>query len=142
MGIEPLGKSFTFKRLKDILHQRSRVIKSLLLDQNVIAGLGNIYTDESLFVAGIHPKRISNTLSDEEIKKLHTAIKKILRKAIKNNGTSFDWIYPGGKMQDYLNVYGRGGEECNRCKGKIEKTTVGQRGTHFCPQCQDEKIKS
>ncbi len=139
IGIEPLERSFTAARLGDILHSHSRTIKTMLLDQSLIAGLGNIYTDESLHMAGIHPARRSDGISDEEVLRLHGAIKTVLKEAIRHNGTSFDWIYPDGHMQDNLKVYGRKGEPCRSCGGIIERTVTGQRGTHFCPRCQPLK---
>jgi formamidopyrimidine-DNA glycosylase len=136
LGVEPLSKEFTAGKLGQILATRKRQIKPLLLDQMAIAGLGNIYTDEALFQSGVHPKRLSNSLNQDEVKKLHRAIRNVLKAGIMHNGTSFDWIYPGGKMQDYLNVYGRTGELCPSCQAPIAREVIGQRASHFCPNCQ------
>jgi formamidopyrimidine-DNA glycosylase len=136
LGVEPLSSTFTPRRLARLLHTRARQLKPLLLDQSVIAGLGNIYTDEALFCAGLHPATRSDRLSTAQITALHGAIRQVLRTAIRRNGTSFDWIYPGGRMQDHLRVYGRAGEPCRRCGATIRTLRIAQRGTHFCPRCQ------
>ena len=138
LGLDPLGAAFTERALAARLKSHARQLKPLLLDQSVVAGLGNIYTDESLFRAGLHPLRRSNTLEFHEVRKLHRSIGAVLRRAIRENGTSIDWIYPGGGMQEYLRVYGREGESCFRCGGAIQRLVVGQRGTHVCPNCQPE----
>jgi formamidopyrimidine-DNA glycosylase len=138
LGIEPLGRQFTIGVLENLLHGRSRRLKPLLLDQSVIAGLGNIYTDEALFRAGLHPLMPANRLAREQVARLHMAIRDTLREGIRRNGTSIDWIYPEGRMQDYLRIYGRTGETCHVCQTPIEWIRVGQRGTHICPRCQPE----
>jgi formamidopyrimidine-DNA glycosylase len=135
-GPEPLARGFTAASLGQILHSRARQLKPLLLDQAVIAGLGNIYTDEALFRAGLHPTLRSDTLTPDEIARLHAAIRGVLREAIRYHGTSIDWIYPGGWMQRRLKVYGRGGEPCRACGTPIAALRIGQRGTHVCPTCQ------
>ncbi len=139
LGPEPLDRRFTPAKLAEILRSRRRRLKPLLLDQTAIAGLGNIYTDEALFRAGLHPLRASHRLSDAEITRLHGAIRDILRLAIRNHGTTIDWIYPGGWMQRRLQVYGRAGEPCRRCGTLVMALRVGQRGTHVCPHCQPRK---
>jgi formamidopyrimidine-DNA glycosylase len=136
LGPEPLNRGFTAGVLGDLLRRRKRQLKPLLLDQTVIAGLGNIYTDEALFRAGLHPARRSDGLSDEQVRRLHAAIRQVLRLAIRNHGTSIDWIYPGGWMQERLLVYGRTGESCRTCGTPIVALRVAQRGTHVCPRCQ------
>jgi formamidopyrimidine-DNA glycosylase len=136
LGPEPLDRTFTPDRLAALLRARRRRLKPLLLDQGVIAGLGNIYADESLFRAGLHPLRHSHRLDHAQIARLHGAIRTVLRLAIRHNGTTFDWIYPAGRMQKRLDVYGRAGEPCRRCGGRIQRMRVGQRGTHVCPRCQ------
>jgi formamidopyrimidine-DNA glycosylase len=136
LGIEPLGRSFTVASVSQLLRERRRQLKPLLLDQSVIAGLGNIYADEALFRAGLHPLMHSADLHSADCERLHEAIRWVLRKAIRLNGSSIDWMYPGGKMQESLMVYARGGEPCRVCATPIEKTTVAQRGTHICPNCQ------
>ncbi len=142
LGPEPLADDFTGARLHAMLGGRKRRLKPLLLDQSFLAGLGNIYTDESLFAARLHPLRRSDTLSAAEARRLHRAIRATLRRGIEHNGTSLDWIYPGGRMQDYLKVYGRAGQACPRCSGPIERVLVGQRSTHLCPACQRTRRRS
>lgn len=136
LGVEPLSPAFTPLHLAELLRARARQLKPLLLDQSVIAGLGNIYADEALFRAHLHPTQRSDRLAPEQITVLHGAIREVLRAAIRRNGTSFDWIYPGGRMQDHLLVYGRAGEPCRRCGATIRAIRVAQRGTHVCPRCQ------
>lgn len=136
LGIEPLNPEFTIELLYEILHTHSRQIKPLLMDQKLIAGMGNIYTDETLFEARIHPLRKSDSLSYAEAESLHHAIRSTLEKGIVQSGASLDWVYRGGQFQNEFQVYQREGEACYICGTLIEKTTVGQRGTHFCPNCQ------
>ncbi len=136
LGPEPLARGFTAERLAGLLRGRRRQLKPLLLDQRVLAGLGNIYTDEALFRAGLHPLCRSDRLSDAQIRRLHAAVRAVLRLAIRNHGTSIDWAYPGGWMQRKLAVYGRAGEPCRACGTPIVGLRVGQRGTHICPRCQ------
>ncbi|MBI5863457.1 MAG: DNA-formamidopyrimidine glycosylase [Planctomycetes bacterium] len=136
IGPEPLDRSFTPARLAGILRSRRKLLKPLLLDQAAIAGLGNIYTDESLFRAGLHPLRKSSSLTDPQIAALHQAIRRTLREGIRHSGTSLDWAYPEGKMQTRLLVYGRGDQPCRRCGDTIVVLRVGQRSTHVCPTCQ------
>jgi formamidopyrimidine-DNA glycosylase len=136
LGPEPLSKAFTPEGLFDMLHSVNRQIKPLLMDQGFIAGLGNIYTDESLFRAKIHPLRKSDSLSKEESSCLHKAIQNTLNDGIRKFGASVDWVYKGGDFQNYFNVYQREKESCPVCGSPIVRITVGQRGTHFCPHCQ------
>ena len=117
------------------------MIKSKLLDQSFIAGLGNIYVDESLWLAKIHPEKKSDTISGIKIRRLSDAIPMILKKAIEHNGTTIINFSFGndsiGSYKEKLNVFGKTGEVCIRCKkSKIVKIFVSQRGTHFCPRCQ------
>jgi formamidopyrimidine-DNA glycosylase len=135
LGAEPLEANFTAQMLSDIL-ARGRSLKPLLLDQRRIAGIGNIYADEILFDAGLHPLTRSDTLRGDATDRLHRSIRMVLERAIKQQGTSFDWVYPNGNMQHYLHVYGRTGESCTRCGSKIERILVGQRSSHICPNCQ------
>ncbi|MFW5884649.1 MAG: bifunctional DNA-formamidopyrimidine glycosylase/DNA-(apurinic or apyrimidinic site) lyase [Patescibacteria group bacterium] len=143
LGEEPLSSSFTLKKFKKLISKRGKSnIKMLLLDQNLIAGIGNIYACEILFEAGVNPQRKAESLSFEETKRIHFFIKEVLKKAVKHRGTS-DSDYrdtsgaPGG-FQNYLKVYNRKGEEClnKNCNCKIEKIKIGQRGTYWCPSCQ------
>lgn len=136
LGPEPLSQSFTVQWLIEALSRRKRAIKPLLLEQTWIAGLGNIYADESLFRAGLDPRRPANTLSPAEAAALHAGIREVLAEAIQHQGTSFDWVYPDGRMQSRLQVYGRQGDSCAACGTPIERIVLGQRGTHFCPRCQ------
>lgn len=136
LGPEPLSRSFTVAALHGALHARSRQLKPLLMEQRVVCGLGNIYTDEALFKARLHPLVCSDSLTRAQVRRLHRAIQQTLRQAIRLCGTSFDWAYPGGRMQNRLLAYGRAKEPCKRCGTPIIRTLVGQRGTHFCPACQ------
>jgi len=136
LGPEPLDDALTAEAFYTKLHSRKRVIKPLLLDQHFIAGMGNIYTDETLFHAGIHPDTKANTLTYEQAEELLVSIRRVLKEAIRRNGSSIDWIYRGGDFQNYFQVYQRTDEPCYRCGTKIERIVVGQRGTHFCPNCQ------
>ena len=136
LGPEPFDPVFTPQLLYEMLSDRHRQIKPLLLDQGFLAGLGNIYTDEALHMAGLHPLRISDTISEKEAELLHTAIRAVLTAGIEHNGASFDWVYRGGAFQNYFRVYAREGQPCPTCGALICKISVGQRGTHYCPNCQ------
>jgi formamidopyrimidine-DNA glycosylase len=136
LGPEPLSETFTPDWLTQQLARRRRVIKSLLLDQTFLAGLGNIYADESLHRAGVDPRRSADTLSPEEVAALRGSIQEVLTEAIEHQGTSLDWVYPDGGMQLRLRVYGRGGQPCPACGTLIARVVLGQRSTHFCPACQ------
>ena len=138
LGPEPLDDGFDARALAGLLARRQCRLKPLLLDQATIAGLGNIYTDEALFRARLHPLRRAGELNWAETKRLHRAIRQVLREAIERSGTSFDWAYPGGRMQHHLRVYHRAGQPCPRCAGKIRVIRVCQRSTHFCPACQKQ----
>jgi formamidopyrimidine-DNA glycosylase len=136
LGPEPLAESFTAEKLHERLVKTRRRLKPLLLDQHFVAGLGNIYTDEALHLAQLHPLRIASTLSESEARKLWSAIREVLQEGIRRSGASIDWVYRGGDFQNYFRVYQRAGKACPVCGTKIERMLVGQRGTHFCPQCQ------
>jgi len=142
LGPEPLMADFSPERLANLLAGRKGRIKPLLLDQCFIAGLGNIYTDEALWRAGVHPLQKAETLTPDQILRLHAGIVSILQEAIEGCGTSLrDYQYrqPDGAMGEFqvlLAVYGRAGEDCPRCGAPIERLKLGQRGTHFCPRCQ------
>jgi formamidopyrimidine-DNA glycosylase len=136
LGPEPFGKTFTPLWLFENLHARKRSLKPLLLDQTFIAGLGNIYTDECLHIAKLHPLASSNNVTKEQAEALHKAIRAVLKEGIRRNGASIDWVYRGGEFQNYFRVYGRDGQPCSVCGTTIQKLTVGQRGTHVCPNCQ------
>ncbi len=136
LGPEPLGEDFTPQWLYDNLRARSRQLKPLLLDQTFLAGVGNIYADESLHRAKLHPLGSSSSVSKKKAEALHDAIRSILMEGIRRNGASIDWVYRGGEYQNHFRVYDREGEPCPVCGATIQKLVVGQRGTHICPKCQ------
>ncbi|RPI75700.1 MAG: bifunctional DNA-formamidopyrimidine glycosylase/DNA-(apurinic or apyrimidinic site) lyase [Desulfobacteraceae bacterium] len=144
LGPEPLAKEFTFAVLKNILTVRKRQLKPLLLDQTAIAGLGNIYVDEALWEAKLHPRRCSSSLTDRQISVLHQAIQKVLRQGLRNLGTTLgnsDTNFSSvkkrrGRNQQALQVFRRTDAPCPRCQTTIERVLVGQRSTHLCPHCQ------
>lgn len=136
LGPEPLEDSFSPQVLYTGLQKHHRQIKPLLLEQRFIAGIGNIYADEALHQAQVHPQTRSDMLNFEQAARLLRSIRAVLQEAIRRNGTSIDWIYRGGNFQNYLQVYQRTGQPCYQCNTPIERIRVGQRGTHFCPQCQ------
>jgi len=136
LGPEPFSRDFTPQWLYTSLQKKHRQLKPLLLDQTFLAGLGNIYTDEALHIAKLHPLGISDSVSLKQAGALHEAIRKVLREGIRRNGASIDWVYRDGEFQNYFRVYDREGEPCNVCGTDIQKLFVGQRGTHICPNCQ------
>ena len=140
LGPEPLNQEFSPEILKSRLGKRELAIKKALLNQDIIAGLGNIYTDEALFLAGIHPVRPSNSLTSNELKSLFKAIQHVLSEGIEHHGTTRQHFCDGegkpGSHQEYLRVYGRKGQPCFQCGNLIVKMNFGGRGTHFCPVCQ------
>jgi len=136
LGPEPLEKEFTAEWLYNNLHVRKRQLKPLLLDQSFLAGLGNIYTDESLNMAKLHPLALANTIKPIQAQALHEAIRAVLKEGIRRNGASIDWVYRGGEYQNHFRVYDQEGKPCPRCGTAIKKLIVGQRGTHICPKCQ------
>jgi formamidopyrimidine-DNA glycosylase len=150
LGPEPLSDNFTADKLAQMLQGRKGRIKPLLLDQRFLAGLGNIYTDEALWQAYIHPLRRAHTLTSAEIQHLHQAIQNVLRAGIASGGTTLtDGGYrqtngQAGEFASQLAVYGKHQTPCLRCGQTIERIKVSQRGTHFCPNCQflqDKKLK-
>jgi formamidopyrimidine-DNA glycosylase len=136
LGPEPLSEEFTPAWLHAALHGQSRQLKPLLLDQSFIAGLGNIYTDEALHMARLHPLTPSDAVTQQEAEILWMAIREVLEEGIRRNGASIDWVYRGGDFQNHFRVYQRQGEPCPVCGTKIVRMVVGQRGTHICPACQ------
>jgi formamidopyrimidine-DNA glycosylase len=142
LGPDALDALPTTRRLGQRLAGRSAPIKALLLDQRLIAGLGNIYADEVLFRAGVRPTRPAGQLGADEVAALRRAIRPVLLAGIAAGGTSLDdlaYLLPDGRAGDYLErlrVYGREGEPCRRCRTPIERTVVAQRSSHFCPRCQ------
>ncbi len=139
LGPEPLDNEFTSQWLYAALHKRHRQLKPLLLDQTFIAGLGNIYTDEALNIAKLHPQRDSSSVTAKQAEALRDAIQNVLQEGIRRNGATIDWVYRGGEFQNYFRVYDREGYPCQNCGAIIERMIVGQRGTHYCPNCQRVK---
>jgi formamidopyrimidine-DNA glycosylase len=136
LGPEPLGEDFDAPELFKRLQHTRRQLKPLLLDQTFLAGLGNIYVDEALNLARLHPLMLSNRLTEGQAQVLLSSIRSVLQDGIARNGASIDWVYRGGDFQNYFRVYQRTGEPCPTCGTPIARIIVGQRGTHFCPHCQ------
>ncbi len=145
LGPEPLSPEFTVEYLQKAAAQRKTKIKSFLLDQSKVGGLGNIYVDEALFLAGIHPLRQAGSLDLSELIKLQAAVNKVIADGIADGGTTFRDYRNGdgekGSHQDHLYVYGRDGQPCRLCGTILAKTKVGGRGTRFCPQCQPLEVE-
>lgn len=142
LGIEPFDEQFSAAYLQQHLGKRKITAKQGILDQAVLAGLGNIYADEALFAAGVHPQKPCTQVTAEQWQKLAEAIPPILCSSIANNGTTFNDYRDGegkeGANLPFLQAYGRGGQPCRRCGALLAKTRVGGRGTVFCPICQPE----
>jgi len=136
LGPEPLSRGFTSQWLHTALHNKHRQLKPLLLDQTFLAGLGNIYTDEALHIAKLHPLAASDSITAEQARALQDAVRRVLKEGIRRNGASIDWVYRGGEFQNHFRVYDRDGKPCPVCGTKIERIMVGQRSTHYCPNCQ------
>jgi formamidopyrimidine-DNA glycosylase len=140
LGREPLAPAFTTRRLGEALAGRRAPVKAAILDQRRLAGVGNIYADEALWRARIHPQRPAGELGQEELKALHRGIRAALKAGIARQGATLrDYRTPdggSGRMQHEFKVYGRAGEPCERCGRPIEKTRAAGRGTWFCPGCQ------
>lgn len=140
LGPEPLSAAFTVAVLRERLNGRKRALKPLLLDQTFVAGIGNIYADETLFYAGLHPQRTADSLTDAQIAALHGAMQRALRLGIEREGASIDsYTKPDGTrgdMQNAVNVFRRTGAPCYVCDTPIERIVLGGRSTHFCPHCQ------
>lgn len=141
LGPEPLSAQFTLGCFRKMLERRTSKIKPLLMDQTFIAGIGNIYANESLHLAQIHPERKASSFTPAEVAGLYRMLRKVLRRAIRLQGTSFDSFYRDasgrpGRFAEELAVYGRDGEECARCGSEINRSEVGGRGTFYCPECQ------
>lgn len=136
LGPEPFDSEFSTLDLHKKLNSKQRLLKPLLLDQTFLAGLGNIYTDEILNLARLHPARISRTITLNEAEQMHSAIHAILTEAIRRNGSSIDWVYRGGEFQNQFRVYQRQDHPCKTCGTKIERMVIGQRSTYYCPFCQ------
>jgi formamidopyrimidine-DNA glycosylase len=144
LGPEPLGEEFTVERLATALAERKSGIKQVLLAQDVVAGIGNIYADEALFYAGTHPLRPAYSLTSPEIARLHKGIVTVLTQGIEHGGTSFndyrDLWGEAGENYSHVHVYQRTGEPCARCGTPIERMVIAQRSTHFCPTCQPSAV--
>ncbi|MGG6313710.1 DNA-formamidopyrimidine glycosylase [Paenibacillus macerans] len=140
LGLEPLAESFSPEAFREAISRRTTKIKPALLNQEYIVGLGNIYVDEALFRAGIHPEYPADKLTAAELDRLHAAIVSTLEEAVDAGGSSIKSYVNGqgemGMFQHSLRMYGRKGEPCLNCGQPVEKTVVGGRGTHFCPNCQ------
>jgi formamidopyrimidine-DNA glycosylase len=140
LGPEPLDVALTPFNFHISLVGRKRMLKPLLLDQTYLAGMGNIYTDEALHLAKLHPLRRSDNLTEQEAAQLLTAIRSVLTEGIARNGASIDWVYRGGEFQNHFRVYGRAGQPCPECGTLITRLVVGQRGTHVCENCQKTSV--
>jgi formamidopyrimidine-DNA glycosylase len=140
LGPEPLGPSFSADRLRARLDGRRAPLKSALLDQRTLAGLGNIYVDEALWHSRLHPLRPAGSLDGNEVRRLHRALRMVLRRGIERQGSTLrDYAMPDGtygSMQDEFRAYGRAGAPCDRCGAELARIVVGGRGTTFCPRCQ------
>ncbi|WP_449621164.1 DNA-formamidopyrimidine glycosylase [Robertmurraya sp. Marseille-Q9965] len=143
LGPEPFSEEFTVERMKRMLAQTNRSIKTVLLDQKLVVGLGNIYVDEALFRSGIHPERIASSLTKKELIQLHHEIIETLTEAVAKGGSTVrSYVNTQGEIgmfQLELFVYGRNGEACKTCSSELERIVVGGRGTVFCPKCQKRK---
>lgn len=140
MGPEPLSAEFTREYLATILNRKKTRIKTLLLNQKYIGGIGNIYADEALFLAQINPFTLAGNIDAASVTRLHAAINQVIAAGIEDGGTTFRDYQNGegkkGHHQEHLFVYSRTGEKCRECGTPIDKTFLGGRGTHFCPHCQ------
>ena len=143
LGPEPTEQDFDLGRFKLALKKSKKPIKSHLLDQTLVAGLGNIYVDEVLWRAKVHPARISQSLSSQEARKVHDETIKVLGQAVEKGGSTIrtytNAFGEDGTMQEFHQVYDKTGQACSRCGAIIEKIQLGGRGTHFCPKCQRRK---
>lgn len=140
LGPEPLSEAFTPDLFRHLMTGRRGALKPLLVNQSFLAGIGNIYADEALWLAQLHPQRPVDTLTPEEIERLYYAIRTALREGIDHEGASVNWYRKpdgsAGEQQDHFKAYGQRGKPCPRCATPIERMTLGQRGTYFCPHCQ------
>jgi formamidopyrimidine-DNA glycosylase len=145
LGPEPFSAAFSEAYLAGLLRNSRRRLKPLLLDQEVVAGIGNIYADEILFRAGLHPARRGAELTASEVKRLYHAVKEVLAEGVAHRGTSIrDYVDAEGREgshQNFLKVHHRAGQPCLRCGTPIEKIKFGGRGTYFCPGCQVVRVR-
>ena len=142
IAIDPLEDTFTWQEFSGELARRAAKLKPLLMDQKFVSGLGNIYSDEVLFAAGLRHDRMSDSLSSQEVRRLYRAIQEVVQEAIRHRGTTLDdeayvdLFGRPGEFQRELKVYGRKGQPCRRCRTPIESVAIGGRRSYFCPQCQ------
>jgi formamidopyrimidine-DNA glycosylase len=136
LGPEPLNPEMTALDFFSRLNATRRQLKPLLMDQKFLAGLGNIYTDEALHLARLHPNYPANRVSSAQATTLLESIRTVLKTGIRHHGASIDWVYRGGDFQNHFGVYQRTGLPCRACATPIERIIVAQRSTHFCPRCQ------
>lgn len=140
LGPEPLGEDFDGAYLHQTLHPRKQAVKSAIMDQHVVVGVGNIYANEALFLAGIDPRRACQRIARKRIETLAETIRRVLAAAVEQGGTTLrDFVNPEGRpgyFQQTLNVYGRTGEPCRVCGTPIAHTVIGQRASFYCPRCQ------
>lgn len=140
LGPEPVAEKFTLPAMQEFLTRRTKAIKGILLDQEMVVGIGNIYADEILYRAQIHPEQSAKSLTAQESTALYHAIIEVLAAAVRKGGTtirSYENAFgENGNYQEFLKVYGKEGLECPRCGNQIKKIKVAGRGTHFCPHCQ------
>lgn len=136
LGPEPFDRSLDGDGFYNRLNKSRRQLKPLLLDQHFLAGMGNIYTDEALHLARLHPLTLSSTISQSQSQDLLHGIRQVLQDGIDRHGTSIDWVYRGGDYQRFLRVYQRTGEPCPVCGTPVARLVIGQRSTHYCPSCQ------
>jgi formamidopyrimidine-DNA glycosylase len=141
-GPDVIDENFTAKYLQKKLANRTIAIKEAMMTNQIVGGIGNIYANEALFEAGIDPRRSAKSLNLDELRRLVTASKQVIRAGLEAGGTTFDGRYVdvdglAGSYQNQLKVYDKEGEPCPNCQGKIKKIKIGQRGTYFCPQCQN-----
>ena len=142
LGLDPLEDQLTWQHFSKFLSDHRMKLKSLLMDQRFVAGIGNIYSDEILYLAGVHPNRGSDTLTDTEVRRLYRAMQEVLQEAIRHRGTSADDeqyrdLYgAAGEHRGFLQVYQREGRPCRRCRTPIERARWSNRSMYFCPKCQ------
>lgn len=136
LGPDALDPDLKAAGFFSMLQSKKRMLKPLLMDQSFLAGLGNIYTDEALFLARLHPAARADSLTFEQASRLLHAIHAVLIEGISRNGASIDWVYRGGSFQNHFNVYRQTGKNCSHCGAVITRTVIGQRSTHYCPACQ------
>jgi formamidopyrimidine-DNA glycosylase len=136
LGPEPLAPGFTAAKFRALFAGRRGRLKPMLLKQEFLAGVGNIYADEGCFRAGLDPRRPVQSLAPAELNRLHRGLRAALRTGIMHRGASLDAVYRGGEFQNHFRVYGRTGEPCVKCRTPVRRVILGGRSTHFCPRCQ------